>query len=130
MNSWYRSPQPRDADETEAGLKLEDARLDSLFLAYHAACEPGEVSANFMPELWQKIEHVQNTTFSFRRIARGFLTAAAAMSLVLATLVVAPAPKTSAVYNATYVETLAAHDAETADQARPDVGLEEVVEDL
>ena len=66
----------------------DDDRLDALFIAYRSACEPREVSANFMPELWGKIERVQSTTFSFRRIARGFVTAAAALSLAMGTVAV------------------------------------------
>ena len=94
----------------------EDERLDALFRAYRSACEPREVSANFMPELWQKIERVQSTTFSFRRIARGFVTAAAALSLVMATVAALPSQQGSPVYNVTYVEALAAHnDAASAD---------------
>jgi hypothetical protein len=94
----------------------DDDRLDALFAAYYSACEPREVSANFMPELWGKIERVQSTTFSFRRIARGFVTAAAALSLGMATLAVLPSHQFSPVYSVTYVEALAAHnDALTAD---------------
>ena len=94
----------------------DDDRLDALFVAYRAVCEPREVSANFMPELWSKIERVQSTTFSFRRIARGFVTAAAALSLVMATVAVLPSTRHSPVYSVTYVEALAAHnDALTAD---------------
>jgi hypothetical protein len=84
-------------------------RLDALFRAYHVACEPREVSVNFMPELWQKIEKVQNATFSFRRIAKSFVTAAAALSLVLALVSFFP-PQNSRAYNITYVEALAAHN--------------------
>jgi len=73
MNSWNQSQQPRGSEEQEA-------RLDLLLRAYRVSCEPREISANFMPELWQKIEAVQSSTFSFRRIARGFVTAARALS--------------------------------------------------
>src|SRR5712691_9676857 len=88
----------------------DDERLDALFMAYRSACEPREVSANFMPELWQKIERVQSATFSFRRIAQGFVTAAAALSLVLAAVGFFPSHQNSAMYNASYVEALAAHN--------------------
>ena len=87
----------------------EDERLDDLFRAYHMACEPREVSVNFMPELWQKIEKAQNATFSFRRIARSFVTAAVALSMVLAAGGFLPR-RNSAAYNVTYVEALAAHN--------------------
>jgi len=86
-----------------------DERLDALFRAYHLACEPREVSANFMPELWEKIEKVQNATFSFRRIAKSFVTAAAALSMVLAAIGFVPT-RNSPAYNVTYVEALAAHN--------------------
>jgi len=87
----------------------EDERLDALFRAYHMACEPREVSVNFMPELWQKIEKVQSATFSFRRIARSFVTVAAALSMVLAIIGFVPR-RNSPAYNVTYVEALAAHN--------------------
>jgi len=109
MNESRISPEERGPD---------DDRLDALFAAYRAACEPREVSANFMPELWGKIERVQSTTFSFRKIARGFVTAAAALSLVMATVAVLPSSQHSPVYSVTYVEALAAHnDAQTADSS-------------
>ena len=86
-----------------------DERLDGLFRAYRIACEPREVSANFMPELWQKIEKAQNATFSFRRIAKSFVTVAAALSMVLAAIGFVPT-RNSPAYNVTYVEALAAHN--------------------
>jgi hypothetical protein len=86
-----------------------DEHLNALFRAYHMACEPRDASANFMPELWQKIEKAQSATFSFRRIARSFVTAAAALSMVLAAGGFLPR-RNSAAYNVTYVEALAAHN--------------------
>jgi hypothetical protein len=87
----------------------QDERLDELFRAYYMACEPPEVSANFMPELWQKIEKVQNATFSFHRIAKSFVTAAVALSMVLAAIGFVPT-RNSPAYNVTYVEALANHN--------------------
>ena len=91
------------------GRSPEDERLDELFRAYHMACEPREASVNFMPELWQKIEKVQSATFSFRRIARSFVTAAAALAMLLAVIGFLPR-RNSPAYNVTYVEALAAHN--------------------
>ena len=85
-------------------------RLGDLFRAYHAACEPGEVSANFMPELWQKIEHVQHARFSFRRIAKSFVTLAAALSMILAVIGFVPRQSSAPIYSASYVDVLAAHN--------------------
>jgi hypothetical protein len=88
----------------------EEARLDTLFRAYYSACEPDQVSANFMPELWQKIERAQSVTFSFQRISKGFVTAAAALSLALAVVGFLPTHLSAPQYNATYVDALAAHN--------------------
>jgi hypothetical protein len=87
----------------------EDERLDALFRAYRSTCEPRQVSANFMPELWRKIERVQTARFSFQRIAKGFVTAAAALSLALAVGGLLPSHQTPAFAGASYVEALAAH---------------------
>src|SRR5947208_8095571 len=87
----------------------EEARLDTLFRAYYSACEPEPVSANFMPELWQKIERAQSVTFSFQRISKGFVTAAAALSLALAVVGFFPAHQNPAFTSASYIEALAAH---------------------
>jgi len=61
----------------------DDEKLDALFRAYRDSCPVPEASANFMPNLWAKIESRQTFTFSFRRMATGFVTAALALSLAL-----------------------------------------------
>lgn len=61
----------------------DDERLDALFAAYRRACPTPEPSANFMPNLWQKIDARQAYTFSFRRMANAFVTAAVALSIAL-----------------------------------------------
>ena len=58
-------------------------QLDALFRAYRAACPVPEASANFMPELWRKIESRQRVTFSFSRMASAIVTAALALTLAL-----------------------------------------------
>jgi hypothetical protein len=62
-----------------------------------------------MPELWQKIERTQSATFSFRRISKGFVSAAAALSLALAVVCFVPARLSSPAYSVTYVDALGAH---------------------
>ena len=86
-----------------------EERLDSLLSRYRTACEPRDVSVNFMPELWQKIERTQNAAFSFRRIAKGFVAVAAMLSLVLAIISFLPSAQSVPVYSSTWVDTLAAH---------------------
>jgi hypothetical protein len=101
-------------NESRMSSQLPDSReerLDALFRAYRVACEPPETSVNFMPELWQKIEQTQNATFSFRRIAKGFVTAAVALSMVLAIIgFVSSDSQNSPADHASYVEALAAHN--------------------
>lgn len=63
--------------------KSDDEKLDALFRAYARACPTPEPSANFMPNLWQRIELRQNNTFLFRRMANAFVTAAVALSIAL-----------------------------------------------
>jgi len=57
----------------------EEERLDALFLAFRE-CPTPDPSANFMPTLWARIESRQRFTFSFRRMAGAFVTAALALS--------------------------------------------------
>ena len=71
-----------------------------------------------MPKLWNRIEARQTFTFSFRRMANAFLTAAMAASLALALYTALPhraSPNPSSY--ASYVEALA--DANTIDT--PDI---------
>jgi hypothetical protein len=110
-------------------LDSREERLDALFKAYRLACEPREASVNFMPELWAKIETAQNAAFSFRRIARGFVTAAVALSMVLAIIgFVSSSPQSSAVSHGSYVEALAEHN--EALDARNSIDSVEYVLDL
>jgi hypothetical protein len=60
-----------------------DEKLDGLFRAYRAACPDRDSSANFMPELWKRIESRQTFTFSFRRMASAFVTAALALTIAM-----------------------------------------------
>ena len=83
----------------------DDERLDALFRAYRSACSAPEPSANFMPNLWQRIESRQNFTFSFRRMAHGFVTAAVALSIALGVYMSTPYANSSAPQS--YIEALA-----------------------
>jgi len=89
----------------------DDERLDALFRAYRDACPTPEPSANFMPNLWQRIESRQNFTFSFQRMAKAFVTAAVAVSILLG--VYMSIPRSNSSYSQSYLEALA--DANTLD---------------
>lgn len=88
-------------------FQSDEERLDRLFREYREASFDPEPSVNFTPCLWQKIEKAQGVTLMFRRISRVFVTAAAALSLVLAAVMTIPSRQLAP--PATYVETLADH---------------------
>ena len=84
----------------------DDQELDALFRAYRDACGSPEASANFMPNLWGRIESRQRFTFSFRRMANALTTAAVALSLALGVYMAIPRSSSNE-YGQTYVEALA-----------------------
>jgi hypothetical protein len=90
----------------------DDQRLDALFGAYRAACGSPEPSANFMPNLWARIESRQSFTFSFRRMANAFATAAVALSIAAGIYMAIPRPNQT-LPSQSYVDVMA--DATTPD---------------
>jgi hypothetical protein len=93
-------------------MNNEDRGLDGLLQAYRAACPDVEPSANFMPEIWRKIEARRSFWFVFRHEARLIMTACAAVCLLLLilNLVTVSQPRISA---PTYADALMAeHNAE------------------
>jgi hypothetical protein len=93
----------------------DEERLDGIFEAYRRACPTPDVSANFMPNLWSRIEARQRTTFSFRRMAQAFVTTAVALSIALGVYMAMPRPNASAY---SYVEALAeANSSDSSDLA-------------
>jgi len=97
-------------------MKYEDfsesnERLDQLFQQYRDACDVPELSAEFMPALWQKIEARQSPSWVFKKVSGWFVAASAAASAVLAValLTTPSSPGVGAAgYEATYVDALAA----------------------
>lgn len=82
------------------------AELDSLFASYRSAVDVPEASPDFMPVLWSRIEQRQRVTYGFRRMASGFVTAAAAICLVISFVLYNPSQSVTGT-TATYVEVLA-----------------------
>lgn len=81
--------------------------LSELFAKYKAATPDPDAGANFMPELWRKIEARQSLILRVRRLTQVFVGAAAAASLLFAMIEVAPFASRPEV-NASYVDALAA----------------------
>jgi len=103
----------------------DDERLDALFRAYREACVAPETSANFMPNLWARIESRQRFTFSFSRMANALATAGVALSIALG--VYMAIPRSIPGQDTTYVEALAEYNnADAVDLTSPAVlGLSE-----
>lgn len=79
--------------------------LDLLFASYRGAFGELEPSRHFLPNLWARIEQRQKLTYSFRRLASGYVTLAAALCLMLSAVLWTPSQP--AQYAATYVDVLA-----------------------
>jgi len=90
-------------------LSESEARLDDLFRAYRAACPDPEASANFVPDLWARIEVVSAAREAsgnwFGRVAKVLVTAALAASAILG-IMISSTNQSSAFFNATFVEAL------------------------
>ncbi len=82
-------------------------QLNALFAGYKAAVPDPDASANFMPQLWRKIEARQILMLRVRKLTQVFVGAAAAVCLLFAMIQVVPARSRPEVH-ASYVDALAA----------------------
>jgi len=83
-----------------------ERRLDGLLVRYRDACPDPEPGPNFMPAVWQSIDSRRSFALSFGRWARGLVTAAAALAMLMAVFVALPSRQVSPVYLATYIDVL------------------------
>lgn len=83
-----------------------EQELDRLLEQYREACPAPEVSPFFLSQLWARIDAREANSSAWRRLTRGFVTFAAAVSILLALLIFLPAQKSFPDYTS-YVETLA-----------------------
>jgi hypothetical protein len=95
----------------------DEERLDALFRAFRD-CPTPEPGVNFMPTLWARIESRQRFSFSFRRMAGAFVTAALALSVALGIYLALP-QSNQAYYSQTYIEATANSNLNTADIVGP-----------
>ncbi len=89
---------PPDSNETER-------QLDALLAAYREACPAPEPGPNFMPRLWEQIEARRSASYAFGRLTRAFVSAAAAICILLG-LLQAYLPSQPNFYTQTYIEAL------------------------
>ena len=79
-------------------MMSDESELDQLFERYRQVCPDVEPSPHFMPTLWQKIEARHSFPFFFRQLGRSFVTASAALCLLLLVLNLAVTPQTGISY--------------------------------
>jgi hypothetical protein len=89
-----------------------ESRLDEMFRAYRDACPVPDVSANFMPALWARIEAREVSTNWFGHVAKALVTAALAASVILG-MMISSTNQSSAFFNATFVDALRADHVST-----------------
>lgn len=91
-----------------SGELPEDLRF--LLATYRDGFGEPDAGPQFMPSLWREIESRQSAIYNFGRLARGFVTAASAICLIMTMLLLTPIGQRSPEYVSTYVEVLADHD--------------------
>jgi hypothetical protein len=84
-----------------------DGELDHLFESYRAALPDPEASANFMPELWRRIEARQFFLVRMKKLTQVFVAAAAAICLLLGIILQAPVSSDTPLVRGNYVDVLA-----------------------
>ncbi|MBM3744244.1 MAG: hypothetical protein FJW34_00430 [Acidobacteria bacterium] len=94
--------------EPEAPNGRLETELSRLFVNYREALPDPEPTPGFMPGLWRRIDSRRSSTGDLRRLAQGFVTAAALLSLLIGIFLTLPQGRVSAFYSNTYLEILAA----------------------
>lgn len=85
----------------------EHRNLDHLFEQYRTAVPDPEASANFMPELWRKIEARQFFLVRLKKLTQVFVVASAAICLLLGIVLQAPLSRDVPQVSGSYVDVLA-----------------------
>jgi len=91
----------------DLNVDLRNSELDHLFERYRVALPDPEASANFMPELWRKIEARQFFLGRMKKLTQLFVAAAAAICLLLGILLQAPVSSETPLVRGNYVDVLA-----------------------
>ena len=85
----------------------QNIELDRLFESYRAAVPDPEASANFMPDLWRKIESRQFFLLRLKKLTQVFVVAAAAICLLLGIVLQVPVASETQAVRGQYVDVLA-----------------------
>jgi len=88
------------------GSELPD-ELRAMFASYREALPDRDPGADFMPQLWSRIDSRRSVSFNFGRLAKGFVSVALASCLAMSVLFLTPVTQKSPIYGATYLDALA-----------------------
>jgi hypothetical protein len=91
----------------QGNTDLNSGELDHLFAGYRAAMPDPDASANFMPELWRKIEARQFFLVRMKKLTQVFVAAAAAICLFLGIVLQVPVATEQQSVSGNYVDVLA-----------------------
>jgi hypothetical protein len=106
--------------DIDGPIERPEEALSRLFADYRAALPDPDPSPEFMPRLWRRIEAKQSAAHDLKRLAQGFVTAAAAVSLLIGMLLARHQPYVSPFYTNTYLEILAS---DQSDESEADVEI-------
>jgi hypothetical protein len=114
--------QQDDRHEGDADTR----QLTQLFAGYRESLPDPELGAQFMPQLWERIEAQRSRFRALKRLAQAFVTAAAAVSVLLAVSLGWPTPSVSPYYTSTYLELLASDQMHESDAELEIVRVEHI----
>lgn len=86
--------------------------IRGILTAYKDSLPDFEPGPTFVPGMWAKIDSRRRESLSFGRLARGFVTAAAAICLIISAALVVPPNAVSFNQASTYVDVLAEDNSE------------------
>ncbi|MCX6621778.1 MAG: hypothetical protein NTY38_12030 [Acidobacteria bacterium] len=80
--------------------------LEAIFAQYREACPEPEMSSSFTPGMWRKIDARRGFSLRIGRLSRRFVTAAAALCLLMVILLTVPQSPSAGMYSTSYLEAL------------------------
>ena len=108
-----------DADG-QTKMMSDDSELNQLFKQYRWACPDVEPGANFMPQLWEKIEARRGGLwFNFGRLGKNALAVSAALCLLLLGMNLAMPPQVGPSYTDALISAGSAEQVDFSEAIRP-----------
>ena len=101
MASEYRNRSEMD------GFDLPP-EIQAMFASYRDSIPDPEPGAQFMPQLWTRIDSRRKVNFSFGRLAKAFVSVSLASCLAMSVFFLMPSSQSSPIYGATYLDALSA----------------------